>query len=134
MKRNSRHQSVSARPSNHVAADRRVAGRQGAGKLEAVRKTVPESARSGLLGLCHEIAGLILRRHAEGKDAVTVRREVSANLVRVMACPTERAERLIDLSLELIHLKVHGRYQRDALELSLLIAQAANQLRKVGDN
>lgn len=63
-----------------------------------------------------------------------VRREVRARLMQMMACTEARAERLIDLSLELIHVKVHGRYQRNPLELSLLIAQAGNQLREVMDN
>ncbi len=96
--------------------------------------TVQESAQRGLLGLCHEIAGLILRRQMEKNDAVAVRREVRAKLVELMSCTEDRAERLIDLSLELIHVKIHGRYRLNPLELSLLIARAGNQLREVGGN
>lgn len=90
--------------------------------------------RSGLLGLCHEIAGLILRRHQEKNDPVAVRCEVRARLVQMMSCTEERAERLIDLSLELVHVKIHGRYRRNPLELSILIARAGNQLREIGAN
>jgi len=70
----------------------------------------------------------------EKNDAVAVRREVRARLMQTMSCTAERAERLIELSLELIHVKIYGRYRRDPLELSLLIAWAGNQLREVGDN
>lgn len=101
---------------------------------KAVTRQESESLRSGLLGLCHEIAGLLLRRQIEQNDAAAVRREVRARLVKMMACTGERADRLIDLSLELIHVKIHGRYDRNPLELSLLIARAGNQLREVRDN
>lgn len=98
----------------------------------------PESGKtpveSGLLGLCHEIAGLILRRHLEKIDAVSVRREVRERLVGMMSCSRERAERLIDLSLELIHVKAHGHFKRSPIELSLLIALAGDRLRDVTDN
>lgn len=97
-------------------------------------KSESEAVEKGLLGLCHEIAGLILRRHIEKNDAVAVRCEVRGRLVQMMQCSEERAERLIDLSLELIHVKIHGRFQRNPLELGLLIARAGNQLREVGDN
>ncbi len=70
----------------------------------------------------------------EKNDAAAVRREVRARLMQMMSCTAERAERLIELSLELIHVKIHGRYRRNPLELSLLIARAGNQLREVGDN
>ena len=97
-------------------------------------KSESEAVEKGLPGLCHEIAGLILRRHIEKSDAVAVRREVRGRLVQMMKCSEERAERLIDLSLELIHVKIHGRFKRNPLELSLLIARAGNQLREVRDN
>jgi len=134
MTRNIQPLNALSRPSKR-AADSRRAG------LPTVPTTGPaksaterESAQSGLLGLCHEIAGLILRRQMEKNDAAAVRREVRARLMQMMSCTAERAERLIELSLELIHVKIHGRYRRNPLELSLLIARAGNQLREVGDN
>lgn len=138
MKRNIQPLTVPATSSNRAAVVHRTGRSEAAtfvkGKAETIQKSAQESVRSGLLGLCHEIAGLILRRQVEKKDAVMVRREVRARLMQMMACTEARAERLIDLSLELIHVKVHGRYQRNPLELSLLIAQAGNQLREVMDN
>lgn len=118
------------RTSNRAARTRRA----GVPSLPFLQDKEQESVRNGLLGLCHEIAGLILRRQIEKKDAVAVRSEVRARLVKMMSCTEERAERLIDLSLELIHVKIHGRFQRNPLELSLLIARAGNQLRSVADN
>ncbi|MDP4792615.1 MAG: hypothetical protein NWR21_06065 [Verrucomicrobiales bacterium] len=121
--------------SSNCAAATRGTGCSSAPTLFAAKVTkVEESVRSGLLGLCHEIAGLILRRHQEKNDPVAVRREVRARLVQMMSCTEERAERLIDLSLELVHVKIHGRYRRNPLELSILIARAGNQLREIGAN
>lgn len=123
-----------------VTSSNRAAATRGAGcsfvpTLFAAKVTkVEESVRSGLLGLCHEIAGLILRRHQEKNDPAAVRREVRARLVQMMSCTEERAERLIDLSLELVHVKIHGHYRRNPLELSILIARAGNQLREIGAN
>jgi len=134
MKRNNQHFTSSVRSSNRAASARRAGCPSAPSLVAGKQATEQESASSGLLGLCHEIAGLILRRQMEKNDAVAVRREVRARLVRMMSCTEERAERLIDLSLELIHVKIHGRFQRNPLELSLLIARAGNQLRNVGDN
>lgn len=93
-----------------------------------------KSEGSGLLGLCHEIAGLLLRRYAENTAAPAVRREVKGKLMQMMACDAKRADHLLDLALELIHVKAKGRYKRNALELSLLIARAGDQVRNVEDN
>ena len=93
-----------------------------------------KKSESGLLGLCHEIAGLLLRRYAENSDASVVRGEVKGELMRMMVCNAERADHLLELALELIHVKAKGKYKRNALELSFLIARAGDQVRNVGDN
>jgi hypothetical protein len=134
MKRNIQPLISSVRPSSRAASTRQPGRSSLPTPVAGTQPTDRESVSRGLLGLCHEIAGLILRRQMEKNDAVAVRREVRARLVQMMSCTEERAERLIDLSLELIHVKIHGRFQRNPLELSLLIARAGNQLRSVGDN
>jgi hypothetical protein len=101
-------------------------GANGSVKLKAVE--------GGLLRFCHEVAGLIIRRHLSGIDPETVRLEVTERLIGLMKCSEERAARLVDLSLELIHVKMHGKFERNPLELSLLIARAGNQLRDVSNN
>ncbi len=93
-----------------------------------------KAAGGGLLRFCHEIAGLLIRRHLSGIDPAVARREVAARLIDLMKCSKERAEWLVELSLEIIHVKTHGRFQRNPLELSLLIARAGNQLRDVSNN
>ena len=134
MKRNIQPAAPASLDLNRVSGTPRK-GRSSLGVISSDHpKSEGEAVENGLLGLCHEIAGLILRRHIEKNDAVAVRREVRGRLVQMMQCSEERAERLIDLSLELIHVKIHGRFKRNSLELSLLIARAANQLREVGDN
>ncbi|PAW63745.1 MAG: hypothetical protein B9S36_04105 [Verrucomicrobiia bacterium Tous-C2TDCM] len=90
---------------------------------------------SGLLRLCEEIAGSLLRRHLETGDAVQVVREIRACLVTTLPdCNEARAGWIVDLALELMHVKAHGFYQRNALELSELIARAGKQLREVRNN
>lgn len=95
---------------------------------------VLKAVEGGLLSFCHEVAGLIIRRHLSGIDPEAVRLEVTDRLVSLMKCSEERATRLVDLSLELIHVKMHGKFERNPLELSLLIARAGNQLRDVSNN
>lgn len=90
---------------------------------------------SGLLRLCEEVAGSLLRRHLETGDAVQAVREVRACLVTALPdCDEARAGWVVDLALELMHVKAHGFYQRNALELSELIARAGKQLREVRSN
>ncbi len=134
MKRNIRPSAASVTPEYSAADPRRVVRSFSPALPEGKAESGEKALCRGLLGLCHEIAGLILRRRMENRDAVAVRHEVRKRLVRMLSCPEERAERLIDLSLELIHVKIHGRFQRNPLELSLLIARAGNQLREAGDN
>jgi hypothetical protein len=102
------------------------------------RATTPEprkAVESGLLRLCQEIAGSLLRRRLECGDPVRAIREMRAELVRILPeCDEARAGCLIDLALELLHVKSRGQFKRNALELSELIARAGNQLRDAADN
>jgi hypothetical protein len=102
------------------------------------RSAAPEPRKpveSGLLRLCQEIAGSLLRRRLECGDPVRAIREMRAELVRILPeCDETRAGCLIDLALELLHVKARGQFKRNALELSELIARAGNQLRDAADN
>lgn len=101
----------------------------GAGSAE--RKAV----ESGLLKLCEEIAGSLLHRRLESGDAVGAVRTMRLELTRHLPdCDATRAGWLVDLALELLHVKSKGRFKRNALELSELIARAGNQLRNVANN
>jgi hypothetical protein len=90
---------------------------------------------SGLLRLCEDVAGSLLRRHLETGDAVRSVREMRQTLLQVLpGCDETRAGWIVDLALELIQVKAKGQFKRNALELSELIARAGNQLREVRDN
>jgi hypothetical protein len=90
---------------------------------------------SGLLRLCEDVAGSLLRRHLETGDAARAVREMRRTLLQVLpGCDETRAGWIVDLALELIHVKAKGQFKRNALELSELIARAGNQLREVRDN
>ncbi|MEM7698848.1 MAG: hypothetical protein AAF236_10630 [Verrucomicrobiota bacterium] len=87
-----------------------------------------------LLNLAREIAGALLRFHAEGRCPKETRVIVAAALVEQLKCRRFEAERMIDLALEVIHLQAKGSFQRNTLELSYLIAQATGQVREVEAN
>lgn len=76
----------------------------------------------------------MLRRQLETGDPVRTVREVRRCLVATLRCDDFRAGQIVDLALELIHVKINGRYRRNPLELSQLIARAGNQLRDLRDN
>ncbi len=98
------------------------------------RGTTPKPVEQGLLKLCEVVASTLLRRQLETGDADRTVREVRRCLMASLRCDSVRAGRIVDLSLELIHVKTKGRYRRNPLELSELIARAGNQLRDVRDN
>jgi len=94
------------------------------------RKFNFSSDGKGLLRFCKELSGLLVRRYLVENDPAEVRLNVSRDLQKKMRCGKEHAGYLIDLALELIHLRVHGEYCRNEIELSLLISKATGA---VGD-
>lgn len=97
----------------------------------------PEARRvaGGLMKLCEEIACTLLRNLEDKGEAVAaVRATREALVTHLPDCDAERAGWLVDLALELLHVKAKGRFQRNALELSQLIARAGRQLRNLSDN
>lgn len=94
------------------------------------RKLESADSGKGLLPFCRELAGLLIRRYLIENDPAEVRRSVSRDLGKSMRINQRSAGYLIDLALELIHLKVHGEYCRNEIELSLLISKATGS---VGD-
>lgn len=91
--------------------------------------------RSGLLLLCHEIAFELLRRSSETRDPISAKRSMIRELMQFLPdCDEHRARSLMELAIELIHVKVHGRFERNLLDLSELIMRADNRLREVSNN
>ncbi len=101
----------------------------------AVTPAPGNAVEGGLLRLCQEIAGSLLRRRLECGSPVAAIREMRSELMKVLPeCDEKRASCLIDLALELLHVKARGQFKRNALDLSELIARAGNQLRNAADN
>lgn len=87
-----------------------------------------------LMTVCTEIAGELIRRYLNAPEAAMVREELCLDLMEKVGCDRLRAQRLIELAMELIHVHCYGEYQRDTLELGLLIARAGDQVRDVTSN
>lgn len=90
---------------------------------------------SQLLGLCKEIAYHMLRRGSEGEYPAAVIQDLRIGLMKQLPdCDEVRAKSLVTLAIELLHVKIHGRFRRNVLDLSELIARADKRLRHVSDN
>ncbi len=88
----------------------------------------------GLIKFCRELAVIILRRYSIEDDAAQLRSRLHQSLMQTLQCSSQQAECLIDLALELIHSKVHGRYRRTELELSYLVATATGAVSDISAN
>ncbi len=99
-------------------------------RLETPEKPGKKGAKSagGLMSLCKEIAGTLIRRYAETGDPRKACDEVRSVLTEKLDCGSERAIAMIDLALELIRLNSYGEYRRNDLEMSLLVSKAAGHL------
>ena len=82
----------------------------------------------GLMSLCKEIAGMLIKRYAETGNPRKACDEVRSVLTEKIDCSSERAIAMIDLALELIRLNCYGEYRRNDLELSLLVSKAAGHV------
>jgi hypothetical protein len=95
---------------------------------------VTKSPSVGLVSLCKEIAGTLIRRYADTGDPRGACDEVHAVLTDKLDCDPDRAIAMIDLALELIRLNSYGEYRRNDLEMSLLVSKAAGHLGEAGLN
>lgn len=86
-----------------------------------------EKLSEALMSLCQEIAVTLLRRTGSGEKAAVVRREIEAGLRQHLSCPDRQIEAIVELSIELIHVKSYGRYRRNALELAYLLDLCSGQ-------
>lgn len=105
-------------------------------KSEIQKPSSKENDRLGkdLMELCREIAGALLCRYSTGEEAAISRRIILEGLMKTVECDRFQAERLLELSRELIHVHAYGTYRHNAVELSLLIAQATGQQKEMGSN
>jgi len=96
--------------------------------------TAGQKLSQALMSLCEEIAGTLLRRTGAGEEAALVRREIETGLRQHLSCPDLQLKAIVDMSIELIHVKSYGRYHRNALELAYLIDLCAGQVGEMGSN
>lgn len=85
---------------------------------------------SSLVRFCRELAIVLTRRYAEEDDATALRAKLAASLVNTLDCTPLEAQSMIDLALEIIHEKIHGRHHCSEFELSQLIAIASGALQE----
>ncbi|MDF1810637.1 MAG: hypothetical protein P1V20_00415 [Verrucomicrobiales bacterium] len=87
-----------------------------------------------LIKFCRELSGVIIRRYIVENDAAIVKRKTADSLVKTLHCSEQQADCLVDLSMELIHAKIHGTYHRSNIELSYLIATATGAVKDITVN
>lgn len=93
-----------------------------------------EGNGKGLIKFCRELSVILIRQYSVNDDAAELRTKLCESLVATLKCSEKQALCLVELSLELIHAKVHGAYRRTSVELSYLIATATGAVSDVSAN
>lgn len=96
-----------------------------------------EQGGSDLLKFCRELSIILIRSYQTGQDngsTSELRDKLAASLIVTLNCTEKQALCLIELSLELIHAKLQGRFKRTEVELSYLIATATGAVSDVSSN
>ncbi|MDF1813006.1 MAG: hypothetical protein P1V20_12350 [Verrucomicrobiales bacterium] len=88
----------------------------------------------GLMKFCRELSVILIRRYSIDDDAADLREALVPSLQNTLNCSEQQAHCLIDLALEMIHAKVHGKYRRTDVELGGLIAVATGAVTDVAAN
>lgn len=81
-----------------------------------------------LVGFCQKLGNSLVHQFLVESDAYTIREGICAELASDLNCSHQQAECLIELTLELIHIKVHGSFRQANVDLSYIISMAANAL------
>lgn len=88
----------------------------------------------GLIRFCRELSAVMIRRYMVEKDIDSLRDRFRASLVSTLKCTESQALCLVELTLELIHARLHGSYRRSPVELSYLIGVATVAVRNLSVN
>lgn len=88
----------------------------------------------GLIRFCRELSAIMIRRYMVERDVETLRDRFRASLVTTLKCTEPQALCLVELTLELIHARLHGNYRRSPVELSYLIGVATGAVRNLSVN
>jgi len=106
---------------------------QEAALLEAMAEP-SENSGTGLLRFCRELSVVLIKKYLVGNDPAEVRQELVYELIARIQCSSAQANHLVDLALEIIHVHVHGKYRRNELDLTCLIAKATGAVGDVSMN
>ncbi len=101
---------------------------------ELSQRIFREGNGRGLVMFCRELAVILIRQYNQETAISELRARLGGSLQATLHCTAVQADCLIDLALELIHAKVHGRYRRTDVELSFLIATATGAVEDVSHN
>lgn len=101
---------------------------------ELTQRIFREGNGQGLIKFCRELSIILIRQYTKNDDVGELREKLCASLSATLKCSRLQSQCIIDLSLELIHAKVHGRYRRSDVELSYLIATATGAVVDVSAN
>jgi len=101
---------------------------------ELTQRIFCEGNGQGLIKFCRELSIILIRQYTKNDDVGELREKLCSSLVATLKCSSLQANCIIDLSLELIHAKVHGKYRRSEVELSYLIATATGAVSDVNSN
>ena len=86
-----------------------------------------------IFNFCEKLAVMLTPGYSDNDRTIGLRDKIYANLCETLKCSGKQAASLIELSLELIHTRLHGSY-RSNVDLNLLIAAATGAVREVSSN
>jgi hypothetical protein len=101
---------------------------------ELTSRIFKEKSGKALMKFCRELTMVLIRRYSIDEDASDLRDSLCDSLESTLKCTRAQANSLIDLSLEMIHAKVRGKYRRTDLEISYLIATATGAVSDISSN
>ena len=87
-----------------------------------------------LFEICEQLGELYCCYRREGENPYATRIAIEAAIVDEYELPPDRAAGLLDLAQEMLHLRMHGAYQRDTAEMGWLIAFVTGGWTGAGEN
>ncbi len=83
------------------------------------------AAECPLWKLCESVADDFVRACLNADDPHFVRRKMERDICATLHFDRSRAEALLDLALEVLHLRSEGSYQSEVTEIAYLIARVS---------
>jgi len=123
---------ITTRPATPLREVNRVAELTAEENL--ARRIFQDGHGKSLIKFCRELAGILIRGYRSEGDAGEIRQRLAASLMETLRCSEKQALCLVELALELIHAKIHGKYRRSEADLACLIATATGAVQDVSAN